>query len=99
MLMLVVVAILVVLALLLLLLLALLLLLLLLLLADEAFGLLTLPPASGRGNDEDVKGEEEGACEIAIEARSEDAPLMARRSDLNVCVLVPLVPGVKSLLL
>ena len=82
----------------------LLLLLLLLLLADEAFGLLTLPPASGRGNDEDVKKEEGDAWKDAVGGRDEDAALQkltARRSDLNVCVcmLVPLVSDVKSLLL
>ena len=83
-------------------LLLLLLLLLLPLLADESFGLLTLPPASGRGNDEDVEGEQGDAWKDAVEGRDEDAALQiltARRSDLRVCVLVPLVSGVRSLLL
>ena len=50
----------------------LLLLLLLLLppLADEAICLLTLPPASGRGNDEDVEGEQGDAWKDAVEGRS-----------------------------
>jgi len=78
------------------------LLLLLLLLAGEACGLLTLPPASGRVDDEDVEGEQGDAWKDAVEGRNEYAALpkvTARRSDLRVCVLVPLVSGVRSLLL
>ena len=69
------------------------LLVLVLVLADEAFCLLTLPPASGRGDEEDGEREQGDAWRDAVEGRDEDAALQkltARRSDLKVCMLVPL---------
>ncbi len=67
--------------------------LLVLVLANEASGLLTLPPASGRGDEEDVEREQGDAWKDAVEGRDEDAALQkltARRSDVKVCMLVPL---------
>ena len=74
---------------------------LLLLLADEAFASMMLPPAGGRGNDKNVETEEGDAWKDAVDGRNEDAAwqnLTARRSDLRVCVLVPLVSGGGGLL-
>ena len=85
-----------------LLLLLLLLLLLVVVVADEAFGLLTLPPAGGRGNKEDVERGEGDAWKDVIEGRDKVTALQrptARRSDLRVCVPVSLVSGGRGLLL
>ena len=79
-----------------------LLLLLVVVVADEAFGLLTLPPAGGRGNKEDVERGEGDAWKDVIEGRDKVTALQrptARRSDLRVCVPVSLVSGGRGLLL